>query len=830
LFGALLGWGAIAASDATFPADSPVGLSQQARLLAELDGPDGLAVLTEVRRSAETGSGAVLTTEQSARPEQGLPDAGSARSAPDPRLLGAAQSDAAVSAEAFVTAPLGQISPAPAFAAIAGTVVQHPPSALVAPAPRQTTGAPAVNRSQVLSNLGRTELSFEPNVGQTASPVNYLARTGSGTVFLTPTAAVFAIQKSEVTGQKSAASLPSPTPEAPSRSPGVALYMDLVGANPAARPVGLQELPGKVNYFIGNDPAKWHTDIPTFGTVVYPNVYAGVSLAYYGGAGGLEYDFVLSPGADAHAIALHFRGADAVALDAQGDLVVHTSAGDLVQHAPVLYQDVGGVRQPVAGRFLLDSGLVRFNVGAYDPSRPLVVDPLVLGYSTYLGGSGKDLGYGIAADGKGAAYVVGQTLSTNFPTTPGAFDTSYNGGVNYGDVFVAKLATDGHALVYGTFLGGIWDDIGFGIAVDGFGSAYVTGSANFTGFPATITFGSAYGGAFITKLNPTGSGLVYSALIGNAVGQGIALDAAGQAMITGRAGPDFPVTSGAVQTQFGGNGGTGGDFGDAFAAKLNTSGTDLVYATYLGGVKDDDAYGIASDAAGHAFITGTARSGNFPTTPGSFEPVWPGSPTTAFLVKLSADGTALDYGTFLGSWDEAYAVAVDAAGNAYDYVFGNTGLPITATFGSGASWGAVIAKVNPAGSGLAYCVLLARVGRSGGIAVDAAGSAYLTGNIDGAYLLTTPDGFDTTYNGGGPMYHADATLSELSPDGNTLVYGTYLGGSNDDYGDAVAVDGGGNVYVAGYTQSANFPTTPDALKRRNRDGQYDGFVTKFALA
>jgi hypothetical protein len=810
----------------------PAGLARQARLLADLDLPDGLPALTEVRRSDMAVTGAVPTAGQCAHAEPGLPDAVSTPAAPASRLLAETPGSPSISAQTAVTAPPGPGAPPPAFAAVAGAVAPHTATALAAPALRQATGARAVNRAEVLSNLGRTGLSFERNMGQTASRVDYLAHTGNGTVFLTPTAAVFAMQEQSAVSSQQSAGLPSTPPGVRSTNAGVALYMDIVGANPAGRAAGVNPLPGKVNSFLGNDPAKWHSNIPTFGRVEYANVYSGISLAYYGGPGGLEYDFVLAPGADPHAIALKFEGASGVELDAQGDLVVHTAAGDLVQHAPVVYQDSSGARQPVAGRFALhselktqNSKLKTFDVGPYDHSRPLVIDPLVLGYSTYLGGAKADLAYGIAVDGKAGAYVAGQTLSSNFPTTPGAFDTSYNGGgAYYGDAFVAKLAADGTGLVYGTYLGSSGSDGAEGIAVDGSGYAYVTGFAgeDGTGFPTTVQFGREPYGAFITKLNPTGSGLVYSAVVSEVYGTGIAVDAAGEAMITGTAGPGFPVTPGAFQTTF------GGGSEDVYALKLNGSGTALVYATYLGGVDRDGGSGIASDGAGHAFITGYTWSPNFPTTPGSFQPLWQHA-EDAFIVKLSPDGTALDYGAFLGGYlnDFGSAVAVDAAGDAYlTGRDGAHGFPVT---GGGGPYdtGAFLAKVNPAGSALVYCWLFTGV-EGQGIAVDAAGSPYVTGYIESGTLVTTPDGFDTTYNGGG-KYHADATLSGLNPDGNTLVYGTYLGGSNDDFGDAVAVDPGGNVYVTGYTQSSDFPTTPDALKRRNRDGQYDGFVTKFAL-
>jgi hypothetical protein len=824
VWGALLGWGAIAASDAaTDVADRPAVLAPQFRLLADLDEPEALLTLTEIRRSAEAVSGAVPSAGQAARAEPGLPEAGSAPAAPASRLLAQTPGNPGISAPTAFTAPPGPGNPAPAFAAVAGAVAANTPPALAAPTPRPTTGAPTPNRSQLLNNLSGSGLSFERNVGQTASRVDYLARTGGGTVFLTPTAAVFAVQGSRGRGQESGARSQGLEIGTPGPNPGVAVYMDLVGSDPAARPVARDELPGKVNYFIGNDPGKWHTNVPTFGRVEYANVYPGISIAYYGGPDGLEYDFILSPGADAHAIALKFEGTGGVEVDAQGDLVEHTAVGDLVQRAPVLYQEAGGQRQPVTGRFAVDSGLVRFDVGAYDHSRPLVIDPLVMGYSTFLGGSAFDEGSGIAVDGKGAAYVVGQTVSSNFPTTPGAFDTSYNDDGHKADVFVAKLNPAGTGLVYGTYLGGSGDDAGYGVAVDGSGHAYVTGRTASTDFPISVHFGTgSNGGAFVTKLDPTGSALVYSATLAGALGEAIAVDPAGEAFATGKAGTDFPVTPGAFQTGYAGP--TGG-YGDAFVAKLNPGGTALAYATLLGGWGFDEGHGIAVDGAGHAYVTGATGSGNFPTTPGAFQTSFQGGGNSimgdAFVVKLSADGTALEYGTFLGgpSADAAQGIAVDASGNAYVTGTASVGFPVTTTFGTG-GYGAFFTKVNPTGSALVYSALLSSASGEG-IAVDSADSAYITGNTGANNLVTTPNAFDKTFNG---VY--DAIMAEVSPDGTKLVYSTYLGGTTYDYGYGIAVDGLGNVYLTGSTESGNFPTTPGALEATYNGGG-DAFVTKF---
>jgi hypothetical protein len=684
-------------------------------------------------------------------------------------------------------------------------------AARMAATPARSGGTGAAHSAQWA--YGQLPLSFERNLGQTASRVDYLARAGNATVFLTPTAAVFAMQeRSAVSGQQSAG-LPGTPPEVRSTNAGVALYMDLVGANPAARPAGQEPLPGKVNYFIGNDPAKWHSNIPTYGRVEYPYIYPGISLAYYGGPGGLEYDFVLSPGADAHAIALDFRGADGVGLNAQGDLVVHTAAGDVVQHAPVIFQESSGQRQPVAGRFVLDSGVVRFEVGTYDHTRPLVIDPLVMGYSTFLGGSAQDAGLGLAADGKGAAYVTGITDSINFPTTPGAYDTALDVSP---DAFVVKLNAAGSAPVYGTYLGGSGFDEGYGLAVDGAGSAYVAGYTNSANFPTTTHFGPSGGAAFVTKLTPTGAGLVYSAVVGGGYAAAISLDSAANAYLTGAAASTFPTTPGAFDTTP--NGGS-----DVFVTKLNAAGSVLAYSTFLGGVRNDYGYGIAVDAAHNVYVTGQTESHDFPTMPGGFQRGFAGGPTDAFVVKLNAAGSALVYANFLGgTWDDGgAAIAVDSAG--YAYVTGSTSstdFPSTVHFGNG-YFGPYETKVNPSGTELVYSATFAGGGDGTAIALDGAGNAYMTGDTSFDFP-TTSDAFDGSFNG-----DYDAFLTKLNAAGSALIYSTYLGGSNYEIGSGIAVDASGNVYLAGDTDSANFPTTPGAFKQRNRNGIADAFLTRF---
>ncbi len=385
------------------------------------------------------------------------------------------------------------------------------------------------------------------NQGQTAAQVDFLSQGSGYTLFLTPAETVLSLQK------------PAPAAGDGAAAPdSVVLSLRFVGANPQPQVVGLDRLAGTSNYFIGSDPSQWHTNIANYGQVEYQNLYPGVDLVFYGNQRQLEYDYVVAPGTDPGVIKLAIDGAESMTIDGQGNLVLHTSAGDVLEDAPVVYQESGGVRQPVSGQFVLEGdGQVGFALGAYDHTRPLVIDP-VLSYSTYLGGTGNDAGFGIAVDTAGDAYVTGYTSSTDFPTSAGAFQTTYGGGDL--DAFVTKLNPTGTALVYSTYLGGTDDEEGQGIAVDTAGNAYVTGYTYSTNFPTTAgAFQTTYGGSqdvFVTKLNATGTALVYSTYLGGTddeEGQGIAVDTAGNAYVTGYTySTNFPTTAGAFQTTFGG--------------------------------------------------------------------------------------------------------------------------------------------------------------------------------------------------------------------------------------------------------------------------------------
>ncbi len=727
--------------------------------------------------------------------------------------------------------------------------------------------APAVaaTEARLSESYGKLPLHFEANQGQMHKDVRFLSRGPGYSLYLTAGEAVLVLSRPNSEGKQDGRSKPGRRVASAQAMP-VAIRMSIVGAAPAPLVGGLEELPGKANYFIGKDPAQWHTNVPTYAKVHYREVYPGIDLIYYGNQRQLEHDFVVAPGADPKKIVLGFRGMDKLEIDTQGDLVLHTAQGDIRQKKPVVYQEIDGVRHEIDGGYVRKSAnRVGFKVAAYDRSQPLVIDP-ILAYSTYLGGSreepfsvtgnGDDLGRGIAVDTAGNVYITGWTGSHHFPTTTEAFQPTFGGG-QY-DAFVTKLDPTGSALVYSTYLGGNGGIYGIGIAVDAAGNAYVTGAAS-ADFPATPgAFQTAFAGgfgldAFVTKLNPTGSALVYSTYLGGTgsdSSSGIAVDADGNAYVTGNAHPGFPTTPAAFQPAYG-----GGNEGDAFVTKLNPAGSALVYSTFLGGSSNDAGYGIAVDADGNAYVTGSTNSTNFPTTAGAFQPrlnqglcrAYSGSVpcSDVFVTKFDATGSALIYSTYLGGTlgEGSSGIAVDASGNAYVAgVTDSTNFPTTAgafqprisdkstcfdPYTGGyvpcAYNDAFVTKLDPAGSALVYSTYLGDNNSSvGGIAVDAAGNAYVTGSTSSPDFPTTPGALQSTLR-----VAPDAFVTKLHPSGSALVYSTYLGGGNYDGGSGIAVDAAGSAYVTGYT-NGDFPTTAGAFQTSHSEptGSSDAFVAK----
>ena len=701
---------------------------------------------------------------------------------------------------------------------------------------------PEVNEQRLLETYGKLPLSFEANQGQTDSQVKFLSRRGSHCLFLSSTEAVLTLSKfpahrvgkrylaAHQTQYKEIETLNGAEEVLAAGGPGAVLKMKLVGANPAPHVGGLRELPGKVNYFIGNDPKQWRTNVPTYAEVKYGSVYPGVDLAYYGNQQQLEYDFIVTPGAGPRVIKLAFEGVEKTQVDEGGDLVLRTANGEIRQHKPIAYQEVGGAKREIASRYVIQgTDQVGFEVAEYDAARPLVIDP-VLDYSTYLGGGGFDSGVGIAVDPARNAYVMGVTNSSDFPTM-NPLQPASGGSI---DTFVAKLNPAGSALVYSTYLGGGGTDFGNSIAVDSAGNAYVTGNTNSSNFPTANSFQPTNSGAydaFVTKLNAAGSALVYSTYLGGSGfdrGDGITVDSAGNAYVAGDTlSTDFPTAS-PLQPALGG----GENYGDAFVTKLNASGSALVYSTYLGGNGDEVGNGIAVDASGNAYVTGPT-SGNFPTTAGAFQPVHHGS-LDAFAAKLNSAGSSLLYSTYLGgsNYDNGLSIAADSSGNAYvvgwtDSTDFPTASPLQPAYGGSSD--TFVAKLNPAGSALVYSTYL---GGSGsdlpgvGIPIDTAGNVYVTGFTNSTdFPVVNP--LKAVNSGdcyGQPCF--DAFIAKLNSTGSVLVYSTYFGGTSDDFGLGIALDSSGNPYITGATYSTDFPTA-NALQPAYGGGS-DGLVAKLA--
>ncbi len=630
-----------------------------------------------------------------------------------------------------------------------------------------------------------------------------------------------------------------------------AVKLEFIGANEDVRPIGEAETGAVVSYFKGK-PEEWHAGLPTYSKIVYPNLWPGIDLIYYGTVNRLKYEFIVHPGADPTKIRLAYRGAESISVDGEGRLKIANPAGGFTDDVPVAYQERDGKRVEIKLANKMDGRANQvdqepenfsygFKVGDYDPSLPLILDPAILIYCGYLGGSSDDYGRGIAVDGAGNAYVTGGTRSSEaaFPVTVGP-DLTLNDTSGSDDAFVAKVNAAGTALIYCGYIGGSSWDEGFGIAVDGSGNAYVTGwtSSTEATFPVTggpdVSFNGG-GDVFVAKVNAAGTALAYCGYIGGSsgdYGNGIAVDGEGNAYIAGDTNSieaTFPV---AVGPDLSFNGGSY----DAFLAKVNAAGTALVYCGYIGGSQSDRGTGIAVDASGDAYLIGSTDSteATFPVAVGpdlSFNGFY-----DAFVAKVNAVGTALVYCGYIGgsSSDGGRGIAADGLGNAYVTGFTTcteATFPVAAgpdlTYNDIGYGDAFVAKVNAAGTALLYCGYVGGSYRDYGygIAVDGSGNAYVTGWTDSSEAsFPVAGGPDVSYNGGG----ADAFVAKVNTAGTGLVYCGYIGGSLDELGYGIAMDGSGNAYVTGITVSteATFPVIAGPDLTYNAGG--DAFVAKIS--
>ena len=641
------------------------------------------------------------------------------------------------------------------------------------------------NQQQVLEAYGKLPLYFIENQGKLDPRVAYYIQGGDKSIYFTGNGVTFALTAAGE-GEPSAEGFIQPASyrddgalTAPSRSRlGLeearrwVVKLDFVDANPNARPVGQEPTDAVISYFKG-PREEWATGLPTYASLVYRDLWPGIDLVYTGTGSRLKYTFLVHPGADPKQIKLAYRGATAVGINDAGQLAVSTPLESFQEDKPYVYQEVDGERLEVAASYSLegevpDGAQFGFRVADYDQNKVLVLDPVILLYAGYIGGSSDDQGWGIAVDSTGNAYVTGRARSSEatFPVAVGP-DLTFNG--NDDDAFVAKVNPSGTALDYAGYIGGASSDRGFGIAVDSSGNAYVTGVTRSTAatFPATVgpdLTSNGDGDAFVAKVNPSGTALDYAGYIGGSsgdIGLGIALDSTGNAYVTGwtdSTEATFPVTGGPDLTF---NGGAV----DAFVAKVNSAGTALDYAGYIGGSSGDSGFGIAVDSTGNAYVTGGTASSEA-TFPVAVGPDLTYNGSDAFVAKVNALGTALLYAGYIG--------------------------------GSGSDEG-------------------------NGIAIDSTGNAYVTGktrSTEATFPVTV--GPDLTYNGGS----GDAFVAKVNSSGTALDYAGYIGGASSDRGFGIAVDSSGNAYVAGRTDSteATFPVTvgPDLTS----NGGSDAFVAK----
>jgi hypothetical protein len=711
------------------------------------------------------------------------------------------------------------------------------------------------------SSLGAVPLHFEENHGQTNSQVQYIARGAGYTVFLTPQEAVFALRSghtgSAASGKRKTTGFVRPGRDQSEKIS--VLRMKLSGANAAPVALPSDKLPGVVNYLVGRDSRKWRAAIPTYSKIQYLDVYSGIDMVYYGRQNQLEYDFVVNPGADPNKIAFSFEGATALAMATTGEVNLDSPAGRLTAQKPQIYQLDGGKRKPVSGNFALrDAHTIGVDVKDYDRTKPLVIDP-VLTFSSFLGGTGDDAASGIAVDFQGNSYITGSTTSIDFPTT----GTSLSAAPTTTTIgFVSKLDPTGTTLIYSTYLGGSAGDFPSGITVDANGQAYVTGSTRSSDFPVTsaTAFQTAPGSgasfnAFLAKLAADGQSLSYSTYLGGTVDDeatGVAIDATGNAYLTGYASSsNFPVTaSNAFQSALNSTN------GNAFVARIDTtkSGvTSLVYSTFLGGSSPsslsslnsgsfggDAALYVAVDANQNVYLVGEASSTDFPITAANAFQTTGNAQNAVFLARLDTNqsgANSLVYSTFLGgtgtSGDLGAGIALDSSANAY--ITGcaiSSDFPVTIAGANSATGKAFVAKFNTNLSGAASLGYSTLLGGSGGdcgnaIVVDPDGDAYVGGFTFSSDFPVTANALQSTLQSGSA---SSGFIATLNPDASLLLYATYLGGSGTTSGDfvtALAINLNDNLYIAGTTDSTNFPTTQGSLQS-SLNGTTDAFVTQIA--
>jgi YHS domain-containing protein len=679
-----------------------------------------------------------------------------------------------------------------------------------------------------MSNLLSMPLAFTENRGQFGEKTMFKANAGGATFYFCKDEVAYLFVRdtdelirdeirirSEFEGISDEKGGPRHQKEA------MLIKAQFVGANPNPEVIGINRLSHNCNYFYGNQPSNWRTNMPNYSAIIYKDIYPGIDLKYYGAGNSMKYDFIVQPGGDVLQIRIRYEGVDNLSVTPEGDLQVQTRLGLINEKAPYIYQEIGGARVEVTGRYeLVEPEVFGFAIDDnFNPHYPLVIDPTLV-YSTFLGGGESEHGNDIVIDGSGSAYLTGSTNSANFPTV-NPYDGSHNGAW---DVFVTKLSAAGDSLVYSTYLGGNNPDIGYGIVIDDSGSAYVTGETSSSDFPTVNPYDGSHNGAndvFVSRLSAAGDSLVYSTFLGGSDSDGcnsISIDGSGLAHVTGAtSSSDFPT----VNPYDGSHNGSV----DVFVSRLSAAGDSLVYSTFLGGSELDGGYGILIDGSGNVYVTGYTRSIDFPTA-NPYDSSFNGGDYDAFITKFSTAGDSLIYSTFLGGsvQDGSHGIVIDGSGKVY--VTGSTwsiDFPTANPYDGSHNGGAdvFVSRLSAAGDSLVYSSFLGgsedELGI--GIAISGTGSIHVTG---GTYSSDFPtiNPYDESHNGGLDIY-----ISRLSVAGDSLVYSTFLGGIQFEYGMAIAIDDSGCFYVTGLVDSYEFPTVNSYDSSHN--GSTDVFISKF---
>lgn len=595
-------------------------------------------------------------------------------------------------------------------------------------------------------------------------------------------------------------------------------------------PVGIEEFSHKSNYFIGNDPAKWRTEVPNYNKIVYENLFDGIDMVFYTTEKGLKYDFVVHPFKNPDEIKCHYHNIEAIEIDAEGKLLIDTGVGTIIDEKPYSYQNIDGQEVEIPSEYQINDNIVSIKIGNYDTSINLIVDPL--SYSTFVGDEDAEFGLDIVLDSNNNAYVTGYTESSDFPTTNGCYDDTYNGGSM--DVFIFKLSSDGSSLSYSTFVGGENEDKAYGIEIDSSSKVYVTGGTNSSDFPTTQgcyddSHNDNYD-VFVFVLNSNGTSLNYSTFVGGEETDGgldIVIDSNKNVYVTGMTrSSDFPTTFGCYDSSING-------YGDVFVFKMNSQLSSLTYSTFVGGNDQQWGYGITLDQNNNPTVTGKTESTDFPTTNGCYDDSYNGGSSDVFVFQLlGINGASLIYSTYVGGDDLDFAldITIDTGNQAYvtGYTYSDD-FPTTLgcyddTLGG---YGDIfVFKLDSIGGSLVYSTFVGgdddtEIGMA--ITLDSNNNAHITGSTHSDDFPTTSGCYDDSFNG-----LSDMIIFKLNSNGTSLDYSTYIGGEHYDGGWGITLDSNDDVYISGYSHSDDFPTT-NGCYDGTHNGDYDVIVLKLEL-